>query len=164
MLTDLNDRNSTAEGSGSGAGDPDILDININNQRGDKQESVYQRSMASSSLFSVQGSTIEAISPQICEQDDSFFSQQLKDQFGIIQETFDRPVYEHVVKKQGNETFYRNLESQKLNFADLLKEGVFKFKDHFRIRRIKEIVEVEHGAKYGQTCEIGRIQVINYNN
>lgn len=81
----------------------------------------------------------------------------MKDQYGIIQETFDRPVYDHVVKKKGNETFYQNLETQKLNFIELLRCGMFKFNEHFRIRRIKEIVEVEHGSKYSQTCEIGRI-------
>ena len=38
----------------------------------------------------------------------------------------------------------------------------FKFQDDFRIKRIKEIVEVEYGINYSEAVEIGRVSCVNY--
>ena len=53
----------------SGASNADIIDININHQ-----SSVGPQSSACSALFSVQESMVDGVSPQLREQDDSFFS------------------------------------------------------------------------------------------
>jgi len=49
-----------------------------------------------------------------------------------------------------------------MDFAKLLTDGKFKFKDDFRIKRIKQIVEVEYGKGFKKSSEIGRVCCIDY--
>ena len=51
-----------------------------------------------------------------------------------------------------------------MSFEELYKAGTFKFKGDFRIRRIRELVEVEYGQDYFHKTEIGRVQVLDHEN
>lgn len=61
---------------------------------------------------------------------------------------FDRPVHEALINRDGNELFYKNLSDHNLDFKELAMSNAFKFKGEFRIRRIKELVEVEYGKDF----------------
>ena len=84
--------------------------------------------------------------------------------FRIIQEMFDRPVHEFFRQKdeEGNDFFFQHLRASKLNFKDLFNQGKLKFRENFRVRRIKELVEVEYGSDFKQNTELGRICVLDF--
>ena len=86
-----------------------------------------------------------------------------RDTFEIIQEVFDRPVHEALIRREGNELFYKNLAEHTLDFKQLAMSNQFKFKGECRIRRIKELVEIEYGKDFKQKGELGRVYVINHN-
>jgi len=44
----------------------------------------------------------------------------------------------------------------------MYSKNKLKFSGEFRVRRIKNIIEVEYGEENKQKCEIGRVCVINY--
>ena len=96
--------------------------------------------------------------------DENLFQQRRKDKFQLIQETFDKPVHELFRQKdeEGNDFFFKYLRHSKLDFKDLYNKGKFKFKDDFRIRRIKELIEIEYGQEFKQNTEIGRICVLDF--
>lgn len=68
-----------------------------------------------------------------------------KDKYDIVQEMFDKPIYEAFNSKHGNEMLFKNMQENTLDFKNLLMKHNFKFGGEFRIRRVKELVEVEYG-------------------
>jgi len=57
-----------------------------------------------------------------------------------MQEIFNRPYHQLFEPKEGTEEFFKSLESSKIDFADLYNQGIFKFKDEFRIKSIRDII------------------------
>lgn len=76
---------------------------------------------------------------------------------------FDRKVHESLINRNQNQLFYRNFAQHSLDFKELVKSNALKLNGKYRIRRIKELVEVEYGNNYELKEEIGRVCVINHN-
>jgi len=85
-----------------------------------------------------------------------------RNKFEIIQDIFSRPVPNIIVDRKRNEFFHQNHEAQTIDFKQMYMDKRFKFQDDFRIKRIKEIVEVEYGINYSEAVEIGRVSCVNY--
>jgi len=51
-----------------------------------------------------------------------------------------------------------------MNFEELYSSQQLIFKEDFRIRRIRELVEVEYGPTFEFKTEIGRVCVLDYDN
>ena len=75
---------------------------------------------------------------------------------------FDRKIHDSLINQNENQLFYKNLAEHSLDFKDLLEKQALKVKGDFRIRRIKELVEIEYGTDFAQKGEIGRVCVINH--
>lgn len=67
-----------------------------------------------------------------------------------------------IVNQEGNEFFYKHQANKKMDFRKLLADGQFKFKDEFRIKRVKQLVEIEYGKDFKKSSEIGRVSCIDY--
>lgn len=85
------------------------------------------------------------------------------DKYDIIQEMFDRKIHDSLISRDDNKLFYKNLAEHSIDFKELVMNNAFKLKGEFRIRRIKELVEVEYGRDFKNKGEIGRVCVINHN-
>ena len=66
---------------------------------------------------------------------------------------FDRPIHDAFVSQLGNELFFKNLKEHQLDFKNLLYKNNFKFGQDFRIRRVKELFEIEYGKDFKQKGE-----------
>ena len=96
--------------------------------------------------------------------DENMFRERTRDKFEILQEVFDRPVHQFFESSEGTDFFYKNLETNRLDFKDLYESKQFIFKDEFRIRRMRELVEVEYGPNFQNKTEVGRVCVLDHDN
>ena len=85
-----------------------------------------------------------------------------RDRYELVQDMFERPIHDAFVSQSGNERFFKNLKENQLDFKRLLYKGHFKFGQDFRIRRVKELFEIEYGKDYKQKGEVGRVCVISH--
>lgn len=85
-----------------------------------------------------------------------------RDKYEIIQDMFDRPLLDVFENKMGNDVFFKNMQHNQMDFRNQLFKNHFKFGNDFRIRRVKEIFEIEYGKDYRQKVELGRVCVVSH--
>ena len=85
-----------------------------------------------------------------------------RDKYELVQDMFERPIHDAFVRQSGNERFFSNLKENQLDFKRLLYKGNLKCGQDFRIRRVKELFEIEYGKDYKQKGEVGRVCVISH--
>lgn len=92
--------------------------------------------------------------------DEKIFKQ--KNQIEMIQEIFDKPIYEIFDQNDSSQFFNVNMNKRaRLDFPKLIADNKLKFDKEFRIRNIKELAEVEFGENYSKKSLIGRVYLSN---
>lgn len=113
----------------------DILDIHVENQKKLKKATLRDLSSEDDGTKEVaMDFNIQQMQDNMQEQTDTDVSgmQDRRKYAGgptprnnceIIQEMFDRPVHEALIRKSGNEIFYKNLNEYNLDFNRLIMDG-----------------------------------------